>query len=152
MTSAHGFLTFRTGDLIGLPIPRPVLSNLENGRRESVSMAEVLVLAQALEIPPVLLVAPVGITETVEILPNGPRATWDAAKWITSEDKYADGWIQRPYTAMVLWRRHEEAERVYEHAARQLATLTPGEERDATLFAALRSNQPTCLCSGLSAA
>ena len=41
-------LADRTAEL-GAPIPRSVLANLESGRRETVSVAEILVLAAALE-------------------------------------------------------------------------------------------------------
>jgi transcriptional regulator with XRE-family HTH domain len=70
---------------LGLTIPRPVLSNLENGRRESVSIAELLILARALEVSPILLVAPVGRQERIEISPGRSAATWDVFQWFVGE-------------------------------------------------------------------
>jgi transcriptional regulator with XRE-family HTH domain len=67
---------------LGFAIPRPVLSNLENGRRESVSLAEVLVLAAALDVPPIELALPLGVQEEIEILPGLVAPTWDAARWV----------------------------------------------------------------------
>lgn len=66
-------------------VPRAVLSNLETGRRESVSLAEVLVLAQALRVAPALLVAPAGREESVEILPNRAISPFDAVRWLAGD-------------------------------------------------------------------
>lgn len=70
---------------LGFAIPRPVLSNLENGRRESVSVAELIVLARALDVPPLQLLVPVGRAESLELFPGASRPAWDAARWITGE-------------------------------------------------------------------
>lgn len=70
---------------LGMEIPRPVLANLENGRRPTVSVAELLVLAAALDVPPVVLVVPLGNRPNVEILPGRELDTWDAALWISGE-------------------------------------------------------------------
>lgn len=85
---------------LGLAIPRPVLSNLENGRREAVSIAEVLVLARALEVPPILLISPVGRRETVEMLPGQEALSpWDAACWISGTARLRD----QPEGVDVVW-------------------------------------------------
>ena len=55
---------------LGYPIPRSVIANLESGRRESVSLSELLVLAAALHVSPPALVIPVDTTADVEILPG----------------------------------------------------------------------------------
>src|SRR6266516_5250756 len=39
---------------LGFAVPRSVIANLENGYREALSVAELLVLAFALDIPPAL--------------------------------------------------------------------------------------------------
>jgi transcriptional regulator with XRE-family HTH domain len=70
---------------LGLPIPRPVLSNLENGRRDSVSVAELIILARALEVAPVALAMPLGRQETTELFPGQQVPTWDAARWFAGE-------------------------------------------------------------------
>src|SRR5258708_38576576 len=70
---------------LGLAIPRPVLSNLENGRRESVTVAELVVLARALDVPPTLLLAPVGRRETIEIFPGRGVAPWDVIRLLEGE-------------------------------------------------------------------
>lgn len=74
-------LADRTREL-GFHVPRSVIANLENGRRETLSIAEFLVIAAALDVPPVLLIADVGREETVEILPGNSVSTWLARGWI----------------------------------------------------------------------
>ena len=64
-------LADRTEEL-GMPIPRSVLANLESGRRETVSVAEILVLAGALNVAPIELICPVGYDKEIELLP-GPQ-------------------------------------------------------------------------------
>ena len=62
-------LADRTAEL-GMPIPRSVLANLESGRRDTVSVAEVLVLAAALDVAPIELICPVGFDKQTEMLPG----------------------------------------------------------------------------------
>lgn len=67
---------------LGAPIPRTVLSNLENGRRGNVTVAELLVLARALKVPPGALVFPVGYVEKVQPLPEITAEPLDAVDWL----------------------------------------------------------------------
>src|SRR5579859_4465696 len=83
---------------LGLAIPRPVLSNLENGRRESVSIAELLVLAAALGVSPILLIAPLGRKPDIEILPGRVLLVPDAAWWFTGQAELANGGPGQPLT------------------------------------------------------
>jgi transcriptional regulator with XRE-family HTH domain len=68
---------------LGAPIPRTVLSNLENGRRGNVTVAELLVLAAALDVPPATLAFPVGYVETVDALPGRARTPLEAIEWVS---------------------------------------------------------------------
>lgn len=70
---------------LGAAIPRTVISNIENGRRTNVSVAEVLVLARALDVPPIALVVPVGYEGEVEILPDRSADTLSAVDWISGK-------------------------------------------------------------------
>ncbi|MFC7892717.1 helix-turn-helix domain-containing protein [Streptomyces sp. NPDC057381] len=70
---------------VGMPIQRSVLANLESGRRTTVTIAEVLVLAAALEIPPTSLIVPVGFEEESEVLPGRPGDSYGWAFWVTGE-------------------------------------------------------------------
>jgi transcriptional regulator with XRE-family HTH domain len=81
-----GQLSDRCADL-GLPMSRSKLANLENGRarQEGVGVAEVLVLAAALGVPPALLVFPLGSHDDVEVLPGCATDAWTAYRWLTGE-------------------------------------------------------------------
>lgn len=70
---------------IGYTIPRSVIANLESGRRETVNLPELLVLAQALGVPPILLIFPLGRADRVEVLPGHDEDTWRAVQWFTGE-------------------------------------------------------------------
>lgn len=72
---------------LGMEVPRAVISNLENGRRTSVSVAELLVLAAALEVPPAVLVFPVGYTEETEALPGALTPPYEAVRWFGGEEQ-----------------------------------------------------------------
>jgi hypothetical protein len=71
---------------IGYPIPRNVIANMESGRRASIPLVEVMVLAQALRTYPICLLYPVGYIDKVQQLPyQHPMRTWDAMHWFTGD-------------------------------------------------------------------
>lgn len=118
-------------DKLGVPIERSVISNLENKRRAIVSVPELLALARALGVPPLMLVFPVGREEEVEVLPGKHVPTWQAVMWFTGEAPFPgsesepDGQGAAP---ILLFReyfrrleQHADA-RAAAHAARQAAT------------------------------
>ena len=65
----------------GVTIERPVLSNLLNGRRNTIPVAEWLVLAAALQVPPLLLLFPVGRVDVVEPVPGFEVSPLAALRW-----------------------------------------------------------------------
>ncbi|MER5892312.1 helix-turn-helix transcriptional regulator [Streptomyces sp. NPDC001876] len=75
---------------IGAPIARTVISNIENGRRTNVSVAEVLVFARALGVPPAALVFPAGYEPSVEYLPNKVADPLAAIDWWSGEQLAPD--------------------------------------------------------------
>jgi transcriptional regulator with XRE-family HTH domain len=75
---------------LGWPIKRSVLSNLELSYRETVTVPEILILAAALNVAPVLLLFPVGRQEQVEYLPDSAVSPWDAAKWFSGQSDRPD--------------------------------------------------------------
>ncbi|NEA67519.1 helix-turn-helix transcriptional regulator [Streptomyces sp. SID12488] len=91
---------------IGMPIQRSVLANLESGRRTTVTIAEVLILAAALNIPPVLLVFPLGHAESCEVLPGETFDVLKGIDWFSGNR--AEPVRGRPYAnnAIFLYRRH----------------------------------------------
>lgn len=65
----------------GYPIPRSTIANLESGRKETVSLQELMVIGHVLGIPPMaLLYAPQDIAETVEVVPGVRVMSVDAAE------------------------------------------------------------------------
>jgi transcriptional regulator with XRE-family HTH domain len=70
---------------LGVDVSRATIADLENGRRAAISVAELLALAAALEVAPVLLVFPLGRQETVEALPGRDVPTWEAAMWFCGD-------------------------------------------------------------------
>ncbi|MFJ8852402.1 helix-turn-helix domain-containing protein [Streptomyces sp. NPDC102437] len=91
-------------DRLGSPMPRTVISNIENGRRGNVTVAEVGILAAALEVAPAALVFPVGYAEEVEHLPGRTVPPLEAADWWNGEAGASDGW------ALTLLRKHRRLE------------------------------------------
>lgn len=71
---------------LGLQLDRSVIAKLEKGLRQTITIGEILVLARALDVPPVLLVFPIGHDAEVEVLPDQVVSTWDAAKWFAGDE------------------------------------------------------------------
>jgi transcriptional regulator with XRE-family HTH domain len=67
---------------IGMPIQRSVLANLESGRRTTITVAEVLVLAHALNVPPGVLMFPAGHEVQTEVLPGAYTEPGSAVDWL----------------------------------------------------------------------
>lgn len=68
---------------LGHPIGESVLSNFEYGRRGAkLDVAELLVLAAALEVPPTLLLFPPYPYGHVQPLPDVTTTAYDAAEWV----------------------------------------------------------------------
>lgn len=68
---------------VGHRVPPTVLTNLEHRRREYISVAELLLVAAALNVPPILLVAPVGQTDKINCLPDAAGSPWRTRGWFT---------------------------------------------------------------------
>ncbi|WP_306925073.1 hypothetical protein [Arthrobacter globiformis] len=65
---------------IGHPIPRDVISNLENGRRATVPITDLIVIAQALHVPALSLIFdPAAAGEEVERVPGAKCYLWEAS-------------------------------------------------------------------------
>lgn len=93
---------------LGHPIARSVLANFESGRRPTVSVPELLVFAQALEVPAIQLVFPLGHEEAVDALPGKSVSTWAALKLFTGEADRLPGDMESTDTEAVrLYREHD---------------------------------------------
>lgn len=119
---------------LGLRIERSVLSNLEGGRRTTLTVAELLVLAAALSVAPVLLVFPVGRAEDGEMLPGLTVPTWSAAQWFGGHADYpapdlqadrADDWPEQlGYRLPIdLFERHQATRQRWSEANARVRVL-----------------------------
>lgn len=123
--------TQRLSDLtakIGQRIPPTVLTNLEHQRRDYVSVSELLLIAAALNVPPVLLIAPIGQTEEIESLPANHTSPWRIRGWLMgaiplqTEGFDLEEWNEAT-TAIKLYDSHRLLFRSYQEAARRLKQL-----------------------------
>jgi hypothetical protein len=73
------WLSDRTHEL-GYRVARTTISELENGKRKYISVAELIVLAQALDTAPVVLLYPPPYDEEVEYAPGVMMPRFDAAQ------------------------------------------------------------------------
>lgn len=70
---------------LGFDFPRSTLADLESGRRNHVTVAELLVIAAALNVPPVLLISPVAASAETEITPGSKVTAFRAVQWLSGE-------------------------------------------------------------------
>jgi transcriptional regulator with XRE-family HTH domain len=70
---------------LGYPITRSQIANYESGRKQSLDVAELLVLAAALRVPPVALLFPNLPDGDVEVLPGQVMSSGEAMRWFTGE-------------------------------------------------------------------
>lgn len=116
---------------LGMPIQRSVLANLESRRRSTVTVAEVLVLARALDVPPGVLIFPVGFENRTEVLPGEMQQPLDGLDWFAGL-RFIDeaSWEEYENSPLLLFRQHQQeisllediVERV-DHARRNVARL-----------------------------
>jgi transcriptional regulator with XRE-family HTH domain len=69
----------------GLKWERDVVANLESGRRTSVTLDELLILALVLNVPPILLVTPLGAKDEQQVAPDVWAKPWDVYRWFLGE-------------------------------------------------------------------
>ncbi|WP_313550909.1 helix-turn-helix transcriptional regulator [Corynebacterium sp.] len=81
---SHLWLQQQT-EKLGLKVSRSGISQLENGNRTSISVAEWLILAAALEVPPLLLLWPRYPDGEAELLPNFSATAQDGVKWASGQ-------------------------------------------------------------------
>jgi hypothetical protein len=68
---------------LGYPISRAQIANYESGRKKGLDLAELLVIAAALDTSPALLLFPGPYNEDVELLPGEHCAEFDAVQWFS---------------------------------------------------------------------
>ncbi|MEU8707242.1 helix-turn-helix transcriptional regulator [Streptomyces sp. NPDC048565] len=124
---------------IGHPIPRNVIANMESGRRSNLPLVDVMVLAQALNTPPICLIYPVGYIDDVQQLPlQDSTSALDALRWFTGEETElgADDDMLRYFRTHHAAQERLRSARRDEEYARYHAQTAPNADRKAE---ALRS-------------
>lgn len=78
--------------------------------RRSVTVTELMVLADALGVPPGLLMFDVGDSDQVEIIPGYVVSHWDALRWVSGEATLTGESIKNnpDYALTVLFREHRD--------------------------------------------
>ncbi len=71
---------------LGYPISRAAIANYESGRKKGLDITELLVLAAALQLPPLALLFPELPDGPVELLPGLTTTCWGAAAWFSGEE------------------------------------------------------------------
>ncbi|HEX2301813.1 MAG TPA: helix-turn-helix transcriptional regulator [Pseudonocardiaceae bacterium] len=110
---------------LGHRVETQVIANMEAGRRTNVSAAELIVLAEALDVPTVALLFPVGEVAEVEALPGDMRDTWDALRRFTGEPPQTFPSRERSE----VWRAASEPLRLYRQHQRLLSDLDESDRR-----------------------
>ncbi|MGX9922959.1 helix-turn-helix domain-containing protein [Streptomyces sp. NPDC002248] len=126
------------------------IKNLETGRKTSLSVADLLVLADVVGVPPVLLLFPLdGTEEEVEVLPHRTASPWDGLAWFTGEGRHSAAPSGEHQEVLDLYRAHDdvlaavEASIAMATARRRAAetaldpTLVPGLQERARSYEAL---------------
>ncbi|MEU1194960.1 helix-turn-helix transcriptional regulator [Streptomyces sp. NPDC005813] len=132
---------------IGMPIQRSVLANLESGRRTTVTIAEVLVLAHALNVPPGVLLFPVGYDQSAEVLPDSWIEPFVAVEWLAGRAFFShdasDDFFDTP---LGMTRIHQDAAnnlrraiQAKEQAMHEFSRLTVRHEKDQSTYDALQA-------------
>ncbi|MFD5874051.1 helix-turn-helix domain-containing protein [Streptomyces sp. NPDC060322] len=126
--------------VLGMPIQRSVLANLESGRRTTVTAAEILVLAHALNVPPGILLFPVGYEAETEMLPGRYTEPVAAVEWLAGrtffDDNAADHFFDTP---LGLARVHQDAVRQLQSAMRRVSHARAEHDRAISQYGSLAS-------------
>ena len=72
---------------LGFPIPRSTIANIESGRKESIPVHEVSVIAKALDVPPLAVLFPIDQPAQVHALPGQAMSAWAGWQWFSGQDK-----------------------------------------------------------------
>lgn len=78
------WLAERANEIGGLKMTRQMIADLEGGRRRYVTTAELIALAAALNVPPILLLYPgPDYGEYIDVLPGRSARKIDAVQWFS---------------------------------------------------------------------
>jgi hypothetical protein len=81
------WLSDRTAEL-GHRVSRSTISEIETGRRKSITVADLILLAWALRVPPIRLLYPKLPDGPVEVVPGRSEPSIRAATWFSGEEPF----------------------------------------------------------------
>lgn len=118
-------------DALGHKILPSGITKIEQGTR-GVSVDDLLALAKALGVPPLLVLFPVGAIDSVDVLPSQHMSTWAAARWFVGEAplpgddraKWEEG-----AAPLILMREHMRYLREFERAPAAATNLAETKEQ-----------------------
>jgi transcriptional regulator with XRE-family HTH domain len=112
----------------GVPWNRNTVAKFETGRRESLTVQELLALAGALDVPPVLLLADPRTGDAVPVGAGRDMPADDALAWLIGAD---DGAAETPHGEfMAAWLRTRQARKEWESVRRARLRMTSKLARD----------------------
>ena len=127
-------------DQLGVDMKRTVIGGLEAGTRKTVSISEVFAVAHVLDVPPLLLIAPVGDAGDVEVLPGVMVDPWSIVRWAGGEGTLRQLDFAPEQEALVgllrLYRWHDQSIREWDVARH--VTVGAGEADEQFALARLR--------------
>lgn len=114
---------------LGYPYSRSALVNLEYGRKKTLEVTELLVIAEALDIPPVELLFPGLMTEQCEFLPGQFTTAWHSLKRFTGETDHGGVAMrdQREYRLSLMRELDKNQAQILESGERRKAALSAGD-------------------------
>ncbi|MBL8927063.1 MAG: helix-turn-helix transcriptional regulator [Pseudonocardia sp.] len=136
---------------LGYPVARNTISNLENGRKETLTVTELAVIAAALRVPLLLLMYPVGQVGRVEALPGVEMEPLHGLLWASGlfEQYAGEDWPRPPsgvpdvdeesVQVITLYRAHESAVRGWQDVRRIARPGAPALVTSAGVVASFRS-------------
>ena len=96
---------------LGHEVKRSVISDMEIGRRPTVALPDIFVLARALSVPPIALIAPAASGSAIEVLAGDAVDTWAAVDWING----AGARLNSPRTWIASHEDVEASEAIWHH-------------------------------------
>lgn len=120
---------------------RDVITNLENGRRQTLTVEEMLTLAYVLDAPPLALFVPLDGRVRLAVTPTIDMAGLHALEWVSGDypppayDGQRRLWWRSASGAITLYRQFRDAARAAQRA--DIADPPPGPEEEKRLAARL---------------
>lgn len=117
----------RTKDL-GYHVGRATISELETGRRKSIPVTDLVILAAALGVPPVSLIYPDIPDGPVEVLPGHSVSSSDAMQWFDGDRTLTqDSGVEIDYAARELLDAVKERQRLLWNRFGMIVSPSPSD-------------------------